>query len=52
MGGGRGAGVRGFFFHKESKLKTMPILDLELAIDHPPPRGSFVHYDFLKQHYI
>ena len=28
------------------------ILDLELAIDPLPPRGSFVHYDFLKLHYI
>ena len=28
-------------------------LDLELAIDPPPPpRGSFVHYDFLKLHHI
>ena len=27
-------------------------IDLELAIDPPPPRGSFVHYDFLKLHYI
>ena len=25
---------------------------LELAIDPPPPRGNFVHYDFLKIHYI
>ena len=25
---------------------------LELAIDPPPPRGNFVHYDFLKLHYI
>ena len=33
------------------------VLDLELAIDPPPPppappRGSFVHYNFLKLHYI
>ena len=32
-------------------------IDLELAIDpplslSPPPRGSFVHYNFLKLHYI
>ena len=27
-------------------------LDLELAIDPPFPRGSFVHYGFLKLHYI
>ena len=32
--------------------KKMSILDLELAIDHPPPRGSFVHYNFLKLHNI
>ena len=25
---------------------------LELAIDPPPPRGNFVHYGFLKVHYI
>ena len=28
------------------------LLGLELAIDPPPPRGNFVHYDFLKLHYI
>ena len=28
------------------------LLGLELAIDPLPPRGNFVHYDFLKQHYI
>ena len=29
------------------------LIGLELAIDPPPPpRGNFVHYDFLKQHYI
>ena len=28
-------------------------LGIELAIDlPPPPRGNFVHYDFLKLHYI
>ena len=36
--GRRGAGVRGFFFTKNPN-KKMPILDLELAIDHPPPWG-------------
>ena len=30
------------------------IIGLELAIDppSPPPRGNFLHYDFLKLHYI
>ena len=28
------------------------LVGLELAIDPPPPRGNFVHYDFLKLHYI
>ena len=28
------------------------IIGLELAIDPPTPRGDFVHYDFLKLHYI
>ena len=28
------------------------IVGLELAIDPPPPRGNFVHYNFLKLHYI
>ena len=28
------------------------LLGLELAIDPLPPRGNFVHYDFLKLHYI
>ena len=27
-------------------------IDLELAIDPLPPRSSFVHYNFLKLHYI
>ena len=27
-------------------------IDRELLIDPPPPRGDFVHYDFLKLHYI
>ena len=53
-GGGREAGgwSKGIFFSQRIQIKKMPILDLELAIDHPPPRGSFVHYDFLKLHYI
>ena len=33
---------------KNDKIKV----GLELAIDPPPPRGNFVHYDFLKLHYI
>ena len=49
--GRRGAGVRGFFFTKNPN-KKMHILDLELAIDHPPPGVSFEHYYFLKLHYI
>ena len=28
------------------------VLDLRLAIDPLPPRGNFVHYDFLKLQYI
>ena len=33
--------------------KVFHDLGLELAIDPlPPPRGNFVHYDFLKLHYI
>ena len=36
-----------------SSLSGTLEVDLELAIDPPPPpRGSFVHYDFLKRHYI
>ena len=27
-------------------------IDHELLIDPPPPRGNFVHYDFLKLRYI
>ena len=27
-------------------------IGLELAIDPPPLKGNFVHYDFLKLHYI
>ena len=34
------------------KIKENKI-GLELAIEPPPPhRANFVHYDFLKQHYI
>ena len=33
-------------------IKKSKKLGLELAIDPPPPRGNFVHYDFLKLHYI
>ena len=28
------------------------VIDLRLAIDPLPPRGNFVHYDFLKLPYI
>ena len=53
-GGGREAGgwSKGIFFFTKNPNKKMPILDIELAIDHPPPRGSFVHYNFQKLHYI
>ena len=27
-------------------------LGIELVIEPPPPRGNFVHYNFLKLHYI
>ena len=37
--GRRGAGVRGFFFTKNPNKRKKHILDLELAIDHPPPKG-------------
>ena len=49
-GGGREADgwSKGIFFFTKNPNKKMPILDIELAIDHPPPRGRFVHYDFLK----
>ena len=34
-------------------IKDEALIGLELAIDPPPPpRGNFVHYDFLKLHYI
>ena len=34
------------------KVLDFKPIGLELAIDPPPPRGNFVHYDFLKVHYI
>ena len=34
------------------QVDLLNFIDLELAIDPPAPRGSFVHYDFLKVHYI
>ena len=36
----------------ENEYKINVLLGLELAIDPLPPRGNFVHYDFLKLHYI
>ena len=33
------------------KLK-IALIDHELLIDPPPPRGNFVHYVFLRQRYI
>ena len=33
-------------------LYILLAIGLELAIDPPPPRGNFVHYDFLKLHNI
>ena len=42
-----------FFSQKHTYFKFGLIIGLELAIDPPPsPRGNFVHYDFLKPHYI
>ena len=40
-GGGREAGgwSKGIFFSQRIQIKKMHILDLELAIDHPPPGG-------------
>ena len=39
-----------------TKKKRIPVflrnIGLELAIETPSPRGNFVHYDFLKLHYI
>ena len=37
---------------RRKKKRQTEEVDLELAIDPLTPRGSFVHYDFLKQHYI
>ena len=34
------------------KMSKVNSLDLELAIDPPPPKGNCAHYDFLIQHYI
>ena len=34
------------------KMSKVNSLDLELAIDPPPHRGNFAHYDFLILHYI
>ena len=42
---------RNAFFTSDA-VRNYNLLDLELAIDPLPPRGSFVHYIFLKQHYI
>ena len=43
-------------FARSSAVKSTEFehytIDLELAIDPPPPRGSFVHYNFLKLHYM
>ena len=46
LGGGGGGGGRealgwskGTFFSRKNPNKKMHILDLELAIDHPPPGG-------------
>ena len=42
-----------FIDRKPRHIFSLLIVDLELAIDPlPPSRGSFVHYDFLKLHYI
>ena len=40
-----GAGVKG-------KKVPVDFIGLELAIDPPSPRRNFVHYNFLKLHYI
>ena len=45
FGGGGGGGweaggwSKGIFFSQRIQIKKMPISDLELAIDHPPPGG-------------
>ena len=51
-GGEAGGWSKGIFFSQRIQIQKRPILDIELAIDHPPPRGSFVHYNFVKLHYI
>ena len=38
-------------FIQSKQVDKVP-LGLELVIDPLPPRGNFVHYDFLKLHYI
>ena len=38
--------------NKKNGYAFFILLGLEPAIDPPPPRGNFVHYDFLKLHYI
>ena len=42
---------RNAFFTSDA-VRNYNLLDLELEIDPLPPGGSFVHYNFLKQHYI
>ena len=51
--------IRSLFNYKGDNLTSAQLqiivvflIDLELAIDPPPPRRSFVHYNFLKLHYI
>ena len=34
------------------RCRGLKVIDLRLAIDPLPPRGNFVHYDFLKLQYI
>ena len=38
--------------HTTKCIKKRKLVGLELAIDPLPPRENFVHYDFLKLHYI
>ena len=40
------------FLDELGRGRLAMFLGLELAIDPLPHRGNFVHYDFLKQHYI
>ena len=53
-GGDREAGgwSKGIFFSQRIQIRKMHILDLELAIDHPPPGGVLYTIFFLKLHYI